>query len=280
MGPLNGRRIAVVAVFLALTLESGPAFAQVDFSGEWAPVQAMDNSSDPYVGDWLGVPLSEAGRARAEAWDASIQTLPEWQCRPHGFAYIPRGPSQLRIWKEVDPVSREIVAFHAEWLRSVDNPIYLDGRPHPPEYAPHTWGGFSTATWEGDTLKIRTTHLKEEYMRRNGVQHSDLATITTYWTRHGDYLTWINILYDPVYLTEPLARSGEYRLNVNQNIPPYPCTVVEEVERPEGVVPHVLPGTNSHIKEFATRIKIPDESIWTGALTMYPEFQTKWLKKQ
>ena len=69
---------------------------------------------------------------RAETWDASIQTLPEWQCRPHSADYIWRGPSQLRISKEVDPVSREIVAFHAEWLRSVDRVVYLDGRGHPP----------------------------------------------------------------------------------------------------------------------------------------------------
>jgi hypothetical protein len=46
-----------------------------------------------------------------------------------------------------------------------------------------------------------THHLKEEYLRRNGVQHSDLITITSYWIRRGDILTWLNIVYDPVYLT-------------------------------------------------------------------------------
>ena len=82
-------------------------------------------------GDFAGIPISDAARLRAEAWDASIQSLPEWQCRPHSADYIWRGPSQLRISKEVDPISREIVAFHAEWLRSVDRAVYLDGRPHP-----------------------------------------------------------------------------------------------------------------------------------------------------
>ena len=82
-------------------------------------------------------------------WDAAIQTLPEWQCRPHMADYIWRGPSNLRISKEVDPASRTITAFHAEWLRSVDRVVYLDGRPHPPEGALHTWAGFSTAKWDG-----------------------------------------------------------------------------------------------------------------------------------
>src|ERR1700674_5347414 len=91
---------------LAAAVISIPAFAQMDFSGEWAPVQDEDNTGNPYVGEWLGMPMSQAGRLRVEAWDASYMTLPEWQCRPHGAMYISRGSSPVRIWKEVDPVSR------------------------------------------------------------------------------------------------------------------------------------------------------------------------------
>lgn len=122
-------------LLLAIMLVAVPAFAQMEFSGEWTPVPNEDNlmaptssSALPMLGDYLGIPINEAARRRAETWDASIQTLPEWQCRPHGATYITRGPSQVRIWKEVDEVSREIVAWHAEWLRSVDRPIYMDGR--------------------------------------------------------------------------------------------------------------------------------------------------------
>ena len=32
--------------------------------------------------------------------------------------------------------------------------IWLDGRPHPPEAAPHTWMGFSTGEWQGNVLKV------------------------------------------------------------------------------------------------------------------------------
>jgi hypothetical protein len=92
-------------------------------------------------------------------------------------------------------------------------PVYLDGREGPPPGANHTWGGFSTAAWEGDVLRIKTTHLKEDYIRRNGAMVSDQATVTSYWIRRGDILTWINIVHDPVYLSEPLIRSSEYRLN-------------------------------------------------------------------
>ncbi len=43
----------------------------------------------------------------------------------------------------------------------------------PSQMTPHTWGGFSTAVFEGEMLKITTTHLKEDYYRRNGVPSSD-----------------------------------------------------------------------------------------------------------
>ena len=140
----------VVALALAATLARAPARAQqypegmaapaggLDLSGEWTPVREEDNTGNPELGDWVGIPMNEAARLRAMAWVASVQTLAEWQCRPHAASYISRGPSQLRISKEVDPVSRETTAWHMEWLRSIDKAIYMNGRPHPSANAPHT----------------------------------------------------------------------------------------------------------------------------------------------
>jgi len=270
-------RLAALAL-LVFAVTATPAAAQIDFSGEWAPRFWEDNPervAGPELGDFLGIPINDAARLRAESWDASIQTLPEWQCRPHSADYIWRGPSQLRISKEVDPVSREVVAFHAEWLRSVDRAIYLDGRPHPPDDALHTWAGFSTAKWDGDMLTVTVTHLKEGYLRRNGLPRSDKATLTEHWIRNGDFLTVMTIINDPVYLTEPFVRTTDYELALNQNIPPYPCGVVQEIDRPEGDIPHFLPGTNPYMTEFATAHGIPVEATRGGAQTMYPEFMQK-----
>ena len=269
------RLCATVVVFATF---SAPAFAQTDFSGEWAPRFWEDQPErvpGPELGDYLGLPINDAARLRAAAWDASIQTLAEWQCRPHSADYIWRGPSNLKITKEVDPISRETVAFHAEWLRSVDRPVYLDNRPHPSPNAPHTWAGFSTGKWEGDMLTIVTTHLKEGYLRRNGLPRSDKATLTEHWVRNGDFLTVMTIINDPVYLTEPLVRTTDYELNVNQQIPPYPCGVVQEIDRAKGEVPHYLPGTNPYLTEFATKHNIPVGATRGGAETMYPEFRAK-----
>jgi hypothetical protein len=263
--------LALAGVLLLASPFSQPAFAQIDFSGEWAPVRSMDNTEDPWVGDWVGLPLNAAGLARAEGWDASLLSLPEYQCRPHGWSYIYRGPTQLRISKEVDPFSREVVAYQPEWHQSTNMPVYLDGREHPPEESAHTWGGFSTARWDGDMLRITTTHLKEDYIRRNGAMVSDRAKVTTWWIRRGDYLTWINIVHDPLYLAAPLARSAEYKLTVNSLVPAHPCTAVfEGLEK--GHVPHFLPGENPYLADLRHRYGIPDAAPVGGAETMYPEF--------
>ena len=165
-----------------------------------------------------------------------------------------------------------MTAFHVQWQQAAETPIYLDGRDAPPDYAPFTWMGFSTATWEGDMLKITTTHMKEDYLRRNGIFVSDKATVTTYLSRHGDYLTWINIVHDPVYLTEPLIRSGEYRLTLGANFPPHPCTPADEGHE-KGVVPAHLPGQNPFVKEPAQRMHVSEDVLRSGAASMYPEFR-------
>jgi hypothetical protein len=272
------RRAAPPAVMLLMLSTAVPASAQVDFSGEWAPRFWEDQPErvpGPNLADYLGIPINEAARMRADTWDASIQTLPEWQCRPHSADYIWRGPSNLRISKEIDPASRTTTAFHAEWLRSVDRVVYLDGRPHPPEGALHTWAGFSTGKWEGDVLTINTTHLKEGYVRRNGLPRSDKATLVEHWIRHGDFLTVVTTVTDPVYLAEPFIRTTDYELNVHQQVPPYPCGVVVEIDRPRGVIPHLLPGTNTSLYEFSAEFAIPYEATRGGPETMYPEYRQK-----
>jgi len=163
------------------------------------------------------------------------------------------------------------VAYQPEWHQSTNMPVYLDGRDGPPAEANHTWGGFSTATWEGDMLRIRTTHLKEDYIRRNGAMVSDQATVTSYWIRRGDYLTWINIVHDPVYLAEPLIRSSEYRLSVNSQVPAHPCTAAYEgLEK--GNVPHFLPHENPFLKDVRARYGLAPDAPTGGPSTMYPEY--------
>src|SRR5262249_52589646 len=197
--------------------------------------------------------------------------------------YIHRGPLQMRIWEERDEITHQLIAIH-EYINTYEQSrtIWMDGRPHPSEYAPHTWMGFSTGVWEGDMLTVTTTHIKQGWHRRNGLPSSDEITLTEHFIRHGDHLTHVTIVNDPIYLTEPLVKSQDFILNTNLLLPTavlYPCEYVDEAPgRPQGTVPAYDPTMNPFLHEFADRWKIPVEAALGGAETMYPEYRAR-LKK-
>jgi hypothetical protein len=250
------------------------AIAQMDFSGVWTNIRHEDNEPrDPLPGEYVGLPLSAAGRQRADTWSASLLTLPEWQCRPHPIFYVPRGIQPLLIQKEIDPTTRELVAFHVQGSESVDTPIYLDGRAHPSRLALHTWAGFSTGEWIGDMLKTTTTHLKDSYLRRNGVHLSDETTMTQYWMRRGDILTWVQVHYDPINLTEPYVRVSEYRHSLRGHLEADECIIAEQVPRERGDIPHYLLGENDSLHIFSEQFEIPYDATRGRAEQMYPEYR-------
>jgi hypothetical protein len=259
--------------FLAAILFATPAFSQTDFSGEWVDritEDSYERSGGPPLGDYQGIPLNDAGRMKADSHDDSEWSLPEFQCRPHPGPYQWRALGGVRFTKEIDPVSRELTALHIEYLRSLERVIYMDGRPHPPEYAPHSWSGFSTGKWDGNMLVVTTSHLKGSYLRRNGASFSDKSTMMEYITRHDNYLVIIMVLTDPVWLEEPFIQTTHYQLDIHQQLSFYPCTVSEENISKE--VPHFLPGQNPYLHEAAS---IPYEGARGGAATTYPEFREK-----
>src|SRR5437016_11339090 len=136
--------------FLALALLiASPSYSQVDFSGEWRPLyhgDAPGRGPGPELGDYLEMPINDAARMRADSWDADrISVVREYQCRPHAADYALRGLGNIRIWREIDTASQRQVAFHMHFLAwDSERTVWLDGRPHPGEFAPHMWQGFST----------------------------------------------------------------------------------------------------------------------------------------
>ena len=152
----------------------------------------------------------------------------------------------------------------------------MDGRPHPSEYAPHTWQGFSTGKWEGNQLAITTTHLKMAMYERHGLFRSDTGTLFERWIRHGNYFTVMLIITDPVYLAEPFIRTRNYELSLSQNLGGYSCVPAAEIaNRPEGFVPHYLPGKNPFLSNGTERFGLPEVALKGGPESMYPEFDAK-----
>ena len=124
-------------------------------------------------------------------------------------------------------------------------------------------------------LTVTTTHLKPGYLRRNGLARSEKATLLEHFTRNGNVLTWISIVSDPVYLTEPYIKSRNFSYDPGYQMAVYPCSVDIEVQRPAGEIPHYLPGANPYLDEFAMKWALPRDAVRGGAETMYPEYAEK-----
>ena len=281
-------RAVKLLLLLALTLatplraqQGPPGPPMVELTGSWTMINDEERliriDPGPELGNFTGFPLNAAGRQKALAWNSTIQAVPEHQPRPHAGSYSMRGPNPSpHIGEIIDPVTRRVLAYTLTGLfESANRTIWLDGRPHPSDYAERLWTGFSTGEWENGMLHVTTTHFKQMFQQRNGVAVSPYAVMHEYFIRHGDRLTLISQIEDPVYLEEPMVRTSTFRWNpgaregaINQ------VDVAEEVPGlRQGDVPH-YPLGSTH-PEYAQDNKLPFEATLGGKDTLYPEYVEK-----
>jgi glyoxylase-like metal-dependent hydrolase (beta-lactamase superfamily II) len=276
-------RIAVVLLVLAV-VAARPVSVQenspLDLTGtwRWLPYEdERDRTPGAYPGDYRGLPLNDAARMRADTYDEEINATSQLlQCRPRGPQYQAKGLDPMRIDQVVDPVSRQLVALRIVYEKTPgERMIWLDGRPRPSPYALRSWDGFSTGRFIGDTLEITTTHLKESYVRRNGVPASTRATVIEHVSLDAPFLEWTFTVLDPDYLTEPLVRSATYARAPTLQLPLYPCQPEEYQPGERYRVPHYQVGENPYLTESAVKYWMPQEGTRGGAETTYPEWQAK-----
>jgi len=275
--------ISRVGCLALASLLSAPLFAQIDISGEWSSRIHEDQPHrvpGPELGDYTGLPINAAARQKASGWDASILSLPEHMAQPHPAQYFMRGPGpQMRINKIIDPVTQTMIAYTLEGVFGRDDRVlWMDGRSHPSENAEHTWDGFSTGVVEGNQLTITTTHMKYGVIQRNGVPASPSAVLTEHFVRHGDWLTLVSLVDDPIYLEEPFIRTSQWARTSNLTLDQrFVFEVVDEVAgHPQGYVPHYPLGTEQD--GYAKKHGLPFEATQGGKETIYPEYELKLRK--
>jgi glyoxylase-like metal-dependent hydrolase (beta-lactamase superfamily II) len=275
-------RLVVPLLVLLAAAFGRPAFAQVDVSGEWGSIfhEDLPHRGGMRLGDFTGLPLNEAGRRKAASWDEAMRSIPEWQCIPHVVTYAMRGPATIRFSKVVDIDSGRLIAYSLVGSYGRPRTIWMDGRDHPSELAPHTWAGFSTGKWERNTLVVATTHIKPGWLQRNGSPTSDLATMTEFFTRYGDHLQLVSFVNDPVFLAEPMVRTTNYEASPAANANAWgvcgPAQIVDELPgRDRHYVPHYLPDQRKHIEDFLRDTGVPAAGAAGGRDTVYPEFAAK-----
>jgi cyclase len=252
-----------------------------DISGFWTAAMhedALERGAGPEIGDYGGFPVNEAARLFALSYDASRVTLRHHQCDGYVAPYSVRSIGNARAWEERDVHTQRLVAIH--WYNQTfegHRTIWMDGRPHPPAWAPHSWMGFSTGRFVGNALEIQTTHLKQGWLRRNGLPESDQATTVEYFVRHGDHLTHTSVITDPVYLVEPEIRTTDFfRQPLDHQNWLFACDDGEQIlGRAPDDVPNYAFGENPFVKEFGDKVRIPLSAHLGGPESTLPEFATR-----
>ena len=107
---MNRSRIVLRLCLLVMAVTVAPVTPSLPrriIAGLWRP-QPRNQDGSGMIGDYAGVPLSPAGRWRAETWSPDDYDLAEYACRPHAWDYSLEGPlSQMRVWSDVDPGNPE-----------------------------------------------------------------------------------------------------------------------------------------------------------------------------
>jgi hypothetical protein len=157
-----------------------------------------------------------------------------------------RQPTRIRIeWEDGDTLQLEFDAG-----RQVRR---FEFTPQPP--AERSLQGYSEAQWfrqtqsrgvfggrtpsEGGSLIVRTTQLTGGYLRPNGVQFSERATVKEFFnvfTLPGDAGTWLvvtTVVTDPEYLTTELLTSSQFKKEQSRSLwNPRPCDISPPLRGP------------------------------------------------
>jgi hypothetical protein len=272
---------ARTALAVLLLLLSGPAlrpaYAQFELVGSWDATGNEDLAGDGLPVDYTGYPLTEEARLRGLSYSQSQLAMIERQCQGWPVFYFAQGPFGLRIWSDTEKANGTPISYTiGAWENRAPFVIWMDGRPHPSPSAAHTRAGFTTGHWEGNTLVTYTTHMQVGFLRKTGVPSSDQAKLTTRFFRHGDLLTVLAIIDDPIHLAEPQMLTKNFRLSTAAISPVGPAciAVFEGTELGESVA-HYAPEKNPFIDEMTKKFGVPRDAALGIPETLYPEYRKK-----
>ena len=191
-----------------------------DFSGlytiPYTPNMAQGKEQD--------VPYTERGRQAFLNHDSKDD--PTANCWFPGVPRIMQSPYPARIIQNHDYL---VILFEYMTMHRI---IPLDGRPHPVNMEP-SFMGDSVGHWDGDTLIVDTTNLKDApwtWLDTAGHQHSDVLHVIERFRRipgsaKVDYEFTVD---DPKMYTKPWTVKENPHLLVDTELIEYVCTENEQ----------------------------------------------------
>ena len=155
------RLLSRATLATAVLFTTGAAFAQrpgFDISGYWTDIRQQDAAYETAAGDladYTGLPINEADRLYALAYNASRLTLRQHQCFGYVSPYVYVAPGNYRIFEERDPYTEKLIA-----IKLLRQAMVTGGRP----IEPSGWTGArilpptrSTLGWDFPPASTKAT---------------------------------------------------------------------------------------------------------------------------
>jgi hypothetical protein len=184
----------------------GPRGSGADAFSRGPPVAGFRDVGQNLEG---GLPLQPwAAALRAEREANGSRDNPEAQCLPMGNMQFHTQGAPRRL---MQTPGRIAILYEASMGY---RQIFTDGRPSP-DNDPQPWYyGYSTGTWDGDTLVVTTTNLRDgEWLDILGSPLTSAATVTERFVRPSFGRMEIDVTID-----DPKAYTEPWTVRVNQEI--------------------------------------------------------------
>ena len=192
-----------------------------DFSGLWEndgydPTRAEGLAGGPPKTAFFDIENGLGAAPPYQPWAAAIakkrkaefaKENPDARCLPLGSLQMMAHP----LPKKIVHTSDLLVILHERNMEF--RQIFTDGRPQPKDPNP-SWGGYSSGTWDKDTLVVRTTGFRDGlWADFNGSPLTDAATMTERIRRPSYGRLEVEVTVD-----DPKAYTRPWTIHLNQHI--------------------------------------------------------------
>ena len=181
----------------------------------------LEDTGAPEYGrmNFGGLKPTPAALEAARNWNMREQMSVSNACRIPSIVYAMQGPFPIEIFQ-----GTELTVIRLEYF-DMARVIFTDGRGPMAANGPHTKTGYSVGRWEGDTLVVETTHLKESTILNNGLDHSDQIRMTERFrlSDDGRKLLSTHEFDDPVTLENRGARFITWNRVAGDHVHAYDC---------------------------------------------------------
>jgi hypothetical protein len=234
--------VAGVGLFAGGAAAQKPAAERPDFTGVWTtytePGQGRGGRGGGR-GAGAGLPFTDEAKKKIAAYRALVtptSETPGGYCLGTGMpgSMLGSGGYPMEIHQRPEQIMI-VYEAHSEIRR-----VYLGDRIVPNDDRIPGRNGTSSGRWEGDTLVVETTHLREQVDQQYA--HSDQARIVERYrlapgAKGEKVLVAEMTLTDPVFYTEPVKAEKRWAAVPNGHLLPYECNEetwikrLEELER-------------------------------------------------